>query len=99
MFAIISVGNKQYKVKVGDSIFVEKIEKNPGSSIDIKEVLMIDDKVGKPYISGASVTCEVVKQGKQPKIHIIHHISQKHHTKRMGHRQKYTKLLVKKING
>ena len=59
--------------------------------------VIYDDKIGKPYLAGASVECEVQKQGKQEKIVVIHHISQKHHTRKYGHRQPYTKLLVKSI--
>ncbi|MDR3249708.1 MAG: 50S ribosomal protein L21 [Mycoplasmataceae bacterium] len=97
MFAIISVGNKQYKVEKDSAIYVEKIVNEPGSLISVKEVLMVDDKIGNPFVKGAEVVCQIEKHGKQEKIHIIHHISQKHHTKRMGHRQKYTKLIVKEI--
>ncbi|MDR0341453.1 MAG: 50S ribosomal protein L21 [Mycoplasmataceae bacterium] len=99
MFAIIETGNKQYKVTSGDVIFVEKLDVGEEKSIEINKVLMLDGKIGKPYIDGAKVICDVVKQVKGEKLMIIKHISQKHHTKRSGHRQKYTKLLVKEIVG
>lgn len=99
MFAIIEIGGKQYKVSPEEIIYVEKQEEEVGKTIKIDRVLMIDDKIGKPLLKDACVECEVVKHGKQPKITIIHHISQKHHTRKMGHRQPYTKLLVKKIIG
>ena len=97
MFAIIAVGAKQYKVSANDVIYVEKLDAKEGSTVTLDKVLMIDDKIGKPYLAGASVECEVQKQGKQEKIVVIHHISQKHHTRKYGHRQPYTKLLVKSI--
>jgi large subunit ribosomal protein L21 len=97
MFAIFTTGSKQYKVEVNDKIFVEKLELTPGTSVEFDKVLMIDSDLGAPYLSGAKVVCEVVKQGKQDKIHIIHHRPQKHHTKHQGHRQPYTQLLIKEI--
>jgi large subunit ribosomal protein L21 len=97
MFAIVSIGGKQYKVSKDSVIYVEKIEQDNGSDVVISEVLMVDDKVGQPYVSGAKVICALDKQVKGEKIDIIHHRPQKHHTKRMGHRQKLTKLVVKDI--
>lgn len=97
MFAIIEVGGKQYKVAANDEIYVEKLTNKVGDKVKLDKVLMIDDKVGTPYIKGAYVECVVAKQGKQCKLTIIHHISQKHHTRKYGHRQPYTKLIVKTI--
>ncbi|MDR1850839.1 MAG: 50S ribosomal protein L21 [Mycoplasmataceae bacterium] len=98
MFAIISVGGKQYKVSQDSVIYVEKIEQADGSDITINEVLMVDEKIGQPYVEGAKVVCTVDKQIKGEKLDIIHHRPQKHHTKRMGHRQKLTKLTIKSIS-
>ena len=97
MFAIFQTGGKQYQVKANDEIYVEKLDLKENSKIEFTEVLMVDDKVGNPYVKGAKVVCEVVKQGKQPKILIVKHLPQKHHTKTRGHRQPYTKLVVKEI--
>ncbi|MBP5256806.1 MAG: 50S ribosomal protein L21 [Mycoplasma sp.] len=97
MFAIIEVGGKQYKVTEKDEIYVEKLSNKVGEKVKLDKVLMVDDKIGTPYIKDAYVECEVLKQGKQPKLIIIHHISQKHHTRKYGHRQPYTKLFVKTI--
>ena len=95
--AIIEIGSKQYKVSVGDVIYVEKLELPVDSSYTAEKVLLKDNEVGTPYLSNAKVIFNVEKHGKQPKILIIKHRSQKHHTKRAGHRQPYTKLLVKEI--
>ncbi|MDR2636354.1 MAG: 50S ribosomal protein L21 [Mycoplasmataceae bacterium] len=97
MFAIISIGNKQYKVEENSVIYVEKLENAAGDKITISDVLLVDNEIGTPYVKGAQVVCEVEKQVKAEKINIIKHISQKHHTKRMGHRQQLTKLIVKQI--
>lgn len=98
MFAIFETGGKQYIVKQGDSIFVEKINLKEGEEISFDKVLMIDSKIGNPYLSNASVSCKVEKQGKQKKILIIKHKRYSRYLKRQGHRQPYTKLVVTSIN-
>jgi len=98
MFAIFTTGGKQYKVEVGSEIYVEKLEAKENEKVTFEQVLMVDAKVGKPYLAGAKVVCEVLKQGKQKKIINIKHLPQKHHTHKTGHRQPYTKLVVKEIN-
>lgn len=98
MTAIVEIGSKQYLVSEQSEIYVEKIDQKVGSTISFNNVLMVDNNIGNPYVKGATITCEVLKQGKQPKLTVIHHISQKHHTKKYGHRQPYTKLVVKTIN-
>ncbi|GHU51410.1 50S ribosomal protein L21 [Bacilli bacterium] len=97
MVAIFKTGGKQYKVSQNDIIFVEKLNNKEGETIEFNEVLMLDNEIGAPFISGAKVICEIQKQGKQKKINIIHHLPQKHHTRKYGHRQPYTKLIVKEI--
>lgn len=97
MFAIFETGTKQYKVSVNDTIYTEKQIGNVGDQVTFKNVLMIDNNIGQPYLTSASVICEIKKQVKAPKILIIKHIPQKHHTKRQGHRQQYTQLIVKEI--
>ncbi len=99
MLAIVMIGGKQYRVTTNDEIYVEKLPNKVGDIVKFTQVLMLDNKIGKPVVEGASVECEVIKQGKQRKIDVIHHISQKHHTRKYGHRQPYTKLLVKAIKG
>lgn len=98
MFAIFEVGSKQYKVQKGDVIYVEKLENKEGESVSFSTVLMVDSKIGTPYVSNASVTCKVEKQGKQKKIHIIKHKRYTRSLKRQGHRQPYTKLTVTNID-
>ncbi|WP_027124074.1 50S ribosomal protein L21 [Mycoplasmoides pirum] len=99
MFAIILSGSKQYLVRENDVIFVEKINGDVGTQVKINQVLAIDNKFGKPYLDNAEVVCIIEKQGKQKKINVIKHISQKHHLKKYGHRQPYTKLKVLSIKG
>lgn len=97
MFAIFETGGKQYKVSVGDVIYVEKLDVAVGKEIKFDKVLMTSNKIGSPQVNGAIVTATVEKQGKQKKIRIIKFKSKKHYYKRQGHRQPYTKLLIKDI--
>lgn len=97
MFAIFQTGGKQYKVQQGEKIYVEKLDNKPGETITFNEVMMVDSKIGSPYVSGASVVAKVVKHGKGPKIRIIKFKSKKHHLKRQGHRQPYTLLTIESI--
>jgi len=101
MHAIIKTGGKQYRVTEGDIIYVEKIEAEADSTIDLTEVLAIEDDenitVGEPIIKGASVSCKVLSQGRAKKIIVMKYKPKKHYRKKTGHRQSYTKLKVEKI--
>ena len=100
MNAVIKTGGKQYRVTEGSVIYVEKIDGNDGDKVVFNEVLMLDSKVGNPYVSKASVEGVIVKQGKSKKIKVFKY-SQKDRSNRrtLGHRQPYTKVEIKKING
>ena len=99
MKAIFVTGGKQYYVQEGDTIYVEKLDVEEGKSIDFEEVLAVGDKTGTPYVKGAKVTCEVAKHGKQKKILVFKYRPKKKYRNTQGHRQPYTKLVVKKIVG
>ena len=101
MFAIIETGGKQYKVNEGDIIFVEKLDVEEGSTIVFDKVLAVstDDgfKSGKPTVEGATVSANVVKNGKAKKIYVMTYKSKKNEKKKIGHRQPYTKVQIEKI--
>ena len=99
MKAVFITGGKQYYVAEGDEIFVEKLDLEAGSNVDFTEVLSVGEKTGSPYVDGAKVTCEVVKNGKAKKIIIFKYKAKKKYRRKQGHRQPYTKLIVKKIVG
>ena len=100
MNAVIKTGGKQYLVSEKSVIFVEKLDVNEGDKVVFDEVLMIDSKVGNPYIAKASVEGTVLKQGKSKKIRVFKYKQKdRRHRKTQGHRQPYTKLIVKKIAG
>ena len=97
MKAIIETGGKQYAVDEKTEIYVEKLDKNPGEVVTFDKVLYVNGKTGTPTVKGAKVTAEVVKQGKKKKIKVFHYNAKKKFRKTMGHRQPYTKLIIKKI--
>ena len=101
MFAIIETGGKQYKVNEGDIIFVEKLDVAEGDKITFDRVLVVSDadgvKVGSPVVEGATVTANVVKNGKAKKIYVMTYKPKKNEKRKMGHRQPYTKVQIEKI--
>ncbi len=97
MKAIIVTGGKQYLVKEGDEIYVEKLDNEVNTDITFDEVLYVDGKVGTPTVKGASVTATVLKHGKQKKVVVFKYKPKKKFRNKQGHRQPYTKLVIKKI--
>ena len=98
MFAIIETGGKQYKVSEGDELFVEKLDVEAEGEVVFDKVLMVEGKVGTPYVKGATVKATVVKHGKGKKIIVYKYKSKKNYHKKQGHRQPYTKVKVVAIN-
>lgn len=103
MYAVIETGGKQYKVSEGDVIFIEKLDAEAGAAVTFDKVLAVgegaDIKVGAPSVAGASVEASVVKNGKGKKIVVFKMKPKKGYRKKQGHRQAYTKVEIKKING
>ena len=99
MKAIIETGGKQYYVSKGDKIYVELLDVEVGKEVTIDKVLFVNGKTGMPYVVGASVVCTVEKHGKNKKIKVFKYRPKKKYRKTQGHRQPYTCLVVKKING
>lgn len=97
MKAIIETGGKQYTVTEGSEIFVEKLQGEEGTKVVFDKVLMLDNNFGTPYVEGAKVTGEIVKQGKQKKIIVFKYRQKNNYHKTQGHRQPYTKVVIKSI--
>ncbi len=100
MFAIFVTGGKQYKVAEGDVIFVEKLGAEEGETVTFDKVLAVSDAtlvLGAPYVDGAKVIANVVKNGKSKKIDVIKYKSKKNEKKKIGHRQWFTKISIEKI--
>lgn len=97
MKAIFVTGGKQYLVSEGTELYVEKLNNEVNTEVVFDEVLYVDGKVGTPTIKGAKVTAEVLKHGKQKKIIVFKYKPKKKYRKTQGHRQPYTKIVIKKI--
>ena len=100
-YAIIVTGGKQYRVAEGETLKVEKLDGKAGDEVKIDDVLFAkaDDKsvTGRPKISGATVTAEVVRQFRAPKIIVYKERQKKVYKKTQGHRQWLTELRIKTI--
>lgn len=97
MKAIFVTGGKQYLVTEGTELYVEKLNNEVNTEVVFDEVLYVDGHVGNPTVKGAKVTAEVLKHGKQKKIIVFKYKPKKKYRKTQGHRQPYTKIIIKKI--
>ena len=101
MYAIIRTGGKQYTVRPGENLNVEKLDGEVGSNIELTDVLMVADgdtvTLGSPSVSGAKVVAEVVEHGKGKKVVVFKYKPKIRYRKRTGHRQQFTRLAVKEI--
>lgn len=102
MYAIIETGGKQYKVQNGDVLYIEKLNVAEEASVTFDKVIALHDdaglKVGAPYVEGASVTANVLKNGKGKKITVFTYKPKKGKARKLGHRQPYTKVQIDTIN-
>ena len=96
-FAIFQTGGKQYRVKTGDVIKVEKLDATGDVTFD--QVLMIGDRVGTPVIAGAKVVATVVEQKRGDKILVFKKKRRQNYRRTAGHRQFITVLKIKEIKG
>lgn len=102
MYAVIQTGGKQYRVKEGETLKVEKLAVEAGDTVEFDKVLLVQSdqgtKVGMPFLAGGKVTATVKSQGRHKKVHIIKFRRRKHHMKRTGHRQDYTEVQITGIS-
>ena len=101
-FAVIKTGGKQYKVKAGEIIKVEKLlDSKAESKVEFKEVLAYgDDKaieLGEPTISGAKVEADLIKNSKNRTVLIFKKRRRKNSRRKNGHRQQYSLIRINKI--
>jgi large subunit ribosomal protein L21 len=101
MFAVIRTGGKQYKVAKDDVIRVEKLEGEPGATVELTEVLAVGEgaetRTGTPLVSGAAVSATVVEQKKGEKIIIFKKRRRHNYRRKNGHRQLMTVLKITEI--
>ena len=101
MYAVIATGGKQYKVTKGETLRVEKLSGDEGSTVKLDQVLMVADgdkvSVGTPVLDKATVTAKIRAHGRGDKVEIIKFRRRKHSRSQMGHRQSYTEIEVTDI--
>ena len=98
MYAIVKTGGKQYKAAKDEVLIIEKLEGEPGTKVNLDEVVLVADgskiKVGSPFVKGARVQGEIVRQGKGPKINALNYKTKKNERKRWGNRQPQTHVRI-----
>ena len=103
MYAVIKTGGKQYRVREGDTLRVEKLAAEAGAKVQFDQVLMVgegdDVKVGTPYVSGTQVSATVLGQGRGDKIKVVKFKRRKNYLRQNGHRQAFTEVEITKIGG
>ena len=102
MYAVIRTGGKQYTVREGQAVRVEKLDGEAGATVNFDEVLMLGGDqvhVGSPLVSGASVTAEITRQGKASRIKVFKMKRRKNYRRTRGHRQPFTEVRIQSIQG
>jgi large subunit ribosomal protein L21 len=101
MYAIVKTGGKQFKAAKDDLLIVEKLVGEPGTAIELGEVVMVVDgdktTVGSPFVKGAMVKGEIVRQTKAKKINAFNYKPKKNERKHWGHRQPETHVKVTEV--
>jgi len=96
--AIIETGGKQYVVTNDSVLHIEKIEAKVGDKVTFDKVLLVDDgskaSVGNPYVSGAKVMAELMEEGRDQKVTVIHYRQKSRYFKKRGHRQPFSKVKI-----
>jgi len=101
MYAIIETGGKQYRVEAGSTIQVERLPGDVGGVVNLDQVRLVHGEsglvIGQPLVQGATVTAEIVRHGRTRSITVFKKKRRKNYRRTRGHRQGFTKLLVKEI--
>lgn len=100
MYAIIETGSKQYKVQVGDVVYIDKMKEEEGANVSFDAMLISDDngvKVGTPTVDGVKVEGKVLGHGKAAKVVVFKYKPKKNYRKKQGHRQPFTKVEITSI--
>lgn len=101
-FAVIATGGKQYRVKKGQILRVEKLGLEEGASVTFDKVLLVegaDLKIGTPEVKGATVSGKVTKVGRAKKVIVIKYKAKSRYFKKNGHRQPFTEVSITDIKG
>jgi large subunit ribosomal protein L21 len=102
MYAVVATGGKQYKIKEGETLRIEKVNGNVGDAFTFDQVLLVADgeslAVGQPMVQGASVNAHIVEQGKSKKILVFKYKRRKRYRRKQGHRQPFTAVRIDNIH-
>ena len=101
MYAIVRSGGKQYRVRPGETIYLESLPGAKGDKVTLGEVLLVagegDPRVGSPLVDKASVVGTVVELGRDQKVRVFKYKKRKHYRRTRGHRQSYTAVRIDSI--
>ena len=98
MFAVIKTGGKQYKVAENDVLAIEKLPSEVGSAVVFGDVLLVGDKIGAPFVAGATVAAEVISQFRDDKVIIFKKKRRQNYRRKNGHRQSLTLVRITQIS-
>ena len=102
MYAVIATGGKQYRVSKDATLRVEKLNAEPGATVEFGEVLLVgagaDVKIGSPLLKGSKVTATVVRHGQGDKVSVVKFRRRKHYLRQKNHRQQFTEVKVTEIS-
>ncbi len=103
MYAVIKSGGKQHRVTPGETLRLEKLDAEVGTTVTFQDVLLVKSDgglaIGTPNVKGASVTAKVVEHGRGKKVTIFTYKRRKNHARKMGHRQSFTAVEITGIAG
>jgi large subunit ribosomal protein L21 len=101
MYAVIETGGKQYRVELGSELAVERLDADPGATIDLERVLLIADgdsaSIGTPLVGNAVVTASVLRQDRGDKVIVFKYRPKARHRSKRGHRQEQTIIRIADI--
>ena len=101
-YAIIRTGGKQFRVEPGTTLRIPSLPGDAGTAVEFNDVLLGSDgnsvRTGVPSLSGAKVTAEILKQGKDDKIIVFKFKRRKNYARKQGHRQKFTEVRIQSIS-
>lgn len=102
MIAVVKTGGKQYKVREGETLHIEKVAAEVGEPLALEVLLVAGEegenaRIGNPVVSGATVMARVLEHGLGEKIHVVKYKPKVRYRRNVGHRQMYTKVKIEKI--
>jgi len=103
MYAVIVTGGKQYRVRKGETLRVERLVADEGAKVEFDQVLMVGEgaevKVGTPFVKGGKVSGKIKAHGRDRKIKVVKYKRRKNYLRTQGHRQNFTEVEITSIAG